>query len=45
LVKNHPYNIQPNEQIDVHRLIYEARMNSLEFTEYLDILLNEPEKM
>ncbi len=42
--KNYPYNIQPNEQIDVHRLIYEARMNSLEFTEYLDILLNEPEK-
>jgi len=42
--KNHPYNLQPNKQITVHILIYEAKMNNLEFTEYLDILLNEPEK-
>jgi|GEM_PF-3626132 len=42
--KNHPYNIQPNGQISVHNLIYEARMNGLEFTEYLDILLNESER-
>ena len=42
--KNHPYNIQPNKQISVHTLIYEAKMNNLSFTNYLDILLNEPEK-
>jgi hypothetical protein len=39
---NHPYNI--NGRIEVHRLIYESRMNNLEFLEYLDILLNEPER-
>jgi len=42
--KNHPYNIQPNQQISVHTLIYEAHLNNLNFLEYLDILLNEPEK-
>jgi len=42
--KNHPYNIQPNHQIEVHRLIYEAKINKLEFLEYLDILLNESKK-
>lgn len=41
---NHPYNIHPNKQIPVHILIYEARMNNLEFTKYLDILLNEKER-
>jgi len=41
--KNHPYNTRKNGEIEVHRLIYEAELNNLEFTEYLDILLNEPE--
>ena len=42
--KNHPYNTSPNRQIGVHRLIYEAYINKLHFTEYLDILLNDHEK-
>ena len=42
--KNHPYNHKSNGQIEVHRLIYEARLNNLEFLEYLDILLNEPKR-
>jgi len=40
--KNHPY-LNKSKRIEVHRLIYEAKINNLEFTEYLDILLNEPE--
>ncbi|KKM04547.1 hypothetical protein LCGC14_1763090 [marine sediment metagenome] len=31
-------------RVEVHKLIYEAYINKLHFTEYLDILLNEPEK-
>ena len=42
--KNHPYNNKKNKQIPVHRLIYEAYENKLKFREYLDILLNEPQK-
>lgn len=42
--KNHPYNIQPNKQIPVHILIYEAYENGFTLVEYLDILLNEPER-
>jgi intein/homing endonuclease len=38
-VDYHPF----GKRVEVHRLIYEARMNNMEFTEYLDILLNEPE--
>jgi hypothetical protein len=41
--RNHPYNTKANGQIEVHRLIYEAKMNNLSFIAYLDILLNEPE--
>jgi intein/homing endonuclease len=40
--RNHPY-CSGTGRIEVHRLIYEARMNNLSFTEYLDTLLNEPE--
>lgn len=39
----HPFKSIHNE-VEVHRLIYEARMNNLSFLEYLDILLNEQEK-
>lgn len=42
-INNHPY-MSPKKRVEVHKLIYEARLNNLEFTEYLDILLNEPEK-
>ena len=41
-VDYHPY-ASVSKRVEVHRLIYEARMNNLEFTEFLDILLNEPE--
>jgi len=40
--KNHPYT--KNGRVEVHRLIYEARINNLSFLDYLDILLNEPIK-
>jgi hypothetical protein len=42
--KNHPNNLQPNRKISVHTLIYEASINNLSFLDYLDILLNEPER-
>lgn len=42
-VDYHPYK-SSSGRVEVHRLIYEARMNHLEFTEYLDILLNEKEQ-
>ncbi len=41
--KNHPYS-SVSGRVEVHKLIYEARLNNLEFTEYLDILLNEPKR-
>ena len=37
-VDYHPF----GKRLEVHRLIYEARMNKLTFLKYLDILLNEP---
>ena len=40
-VKYHPFG---KNRIEVHRLIYEAYLNNLDFLEYIDILLNEPEK-
>jgi len=43
-VDYHPYKNPYNNQVEVHRLIYEARLNNLEFLDFLDILLNEPEK-
>jgi hypothetical protein len=42
-VDYHPYKNPLNKQVSVHTLIYEARMNNLDFIEYLDILLNEKE--
>lgn len=39
----HPFKDERGE-VEVHRLIYESRLNNLEFIEYLDILLNEAEK-
>ncbi|MBE3128292.1 MAG: hypothetical protein IMZ60_01270, partial [Actinobacteria bacterium] len=42
-VNNHPF-MQGRNQVEVHRLIYESYINKLKFTEYLDILLNEPER-
>jgi hypothetical protein len=42
--KNHPYRNKLNNEVKVHTLIYEARLNHLSFLEYLDILLNEPTK-
>jgi len=43
-VDYHPNSNRANGQVEVHRLIYEARMNNLKFLEFIDILLNEPEK-
>jgi hypothetical protein len=43
-VDYHPYKNILHKEVEVHRLIYEARLNNLDFLEYLDILLNEPEK-
>ena len=40
--KNHPY-VSMTGRVEVHRLIYESRLNNVEFTQFLDILLNEPE--
>jgi hypothetical protein len=40
--KNHPY-CSTTGRVEVHRLIYEARLNNIDFINYLDILLNEPE--
>lgn len=42
-VDYHPYKSK-GKRVEVHRLIYEAYLNNLHFTEYLDILLNEPEQ-
>jgi len=39
--KYHPYK-DLHGGVSVPRLIYEARLNNLEFLQYLDILLNEP---
>lgn len=40
--KYHPYS--KHNRVEVHRLIYEARLNKMTFIEYLDILLNDREK-
>ncbi len=42
-VTYHPFSSSA-KRVEVHRLIYESRLNNLSFTEYLDILLNEPEQ-
>lgn len=45
-VDYHPYSGKGktgSKRVEVHRLIYEARLNNIEFPDYLDILLNEPE--
>lgn len=39
-----PYHKYGKNRIEVHRLIYEARLNNMKFTEYIDILLNESDK-
>lgn len=40
--KYHPYSSRG--RVEVHRLIYESRINNLKFREYLDILLNDKDK-
>jgi RecA/RadA recombinase len=40
---NHPHAPRKNKSIAVHRLIYEAHINKLPFTQYIDIICNEPE--
>jgi len=41
--KNHPFSSDKG-RVAVHILIYESRINKLSFTDYIDLLLNEPEK-
>lgn len=41
---NHPFGNGKRHRKEVHILIYEARLNGLDFVEYLDILLNDKEK-
>ena len=39
----HPYK-NVRQEVEVHRLIYESRLNNIHFLKYLDLLLNEEEE-
>jgi len=42
-LKHHPYG-KDGKRIEVHRIIYEAYLNNLSFTDYIDVLMNDSKR-